>query len=138
MKKFSLIIAESALAVALLGTCGAATARAQDRRIVADVPFDFIVQDMVMPAGSYVITQRPEGVLSIASDDGRYFSFVLSTASDTPTVRPELVFDRIEGRFYFAGFALPDGEAREVVIPGASIERQREKVAVVLSETSIS
>ena len=137
MKKTSWI-SSAAVAVTLLTTLGVATAGAQDRRLVADVPFDFIVHDMLMPAGDYVITERPEGILSIASGDGRRFSFVLSTASETPTVRPELVFEHIEGRFYFAGFALPDGTAREVAIPPASIERQRERVAVVVSEKGVS
>lgn len=137
MKKISWML-PAAVAAALLATAGVTRADAQDRRIVADVPFDFIVHDLLMPAGDYVITERPEGILSIASSDGRHFSFVLSTASETPTVRPELVFEHVEGRFYFAGFALPDGEAREVAIPPASVARQRERVAVVVSEKSVS
>ncbi|PYQ82475.1 MAG: hypothetical protein DMG03_17355, partial [Acidobacteria bacterium] len=83
-------------------------------------------------AGDYVITDRSEGILSIESKDGRYFAFVLSTASDAKTLRPELVFDRVEGRYYFAGVVLPDGTGREVPVVPTSIERER--VAVVLNQ----
>src|SRR5262245_11384542 len=57
MKKASWMLSAAA-AVTLLTTLGAVTAGAEDRRIVADVPFDFIVQDMLLPAGDYVITER--------------------------------------------------------------------------------
>jgi len=131
MKTLGKSTASVAFLIALLAA-GATTARAQDRRVIADVPFDFAVQGLPMPAGDYVITDRSEGILSIESKDGRYFAFVLSTASDAKTLRPELVFDRVEGRYYFAGFVLPDGTGREVPVVPTSIERER--VAVVLNQ----
>jgi len=131
MKTLGKSTASVAFLIALLAA-GATTARAQDRRVIADVPFDFAVQGLLMPAGDYVITDRSEGILSIESKDGRYFAFVLSTASDAKTLRPELVFDRVEGRDYFAGFVLPDGTGREVPVVPTSIERER--VAVVLNQ----
>ena len=131
MKTLGKSTASVAFLIALLIT-GATTARAQDRRVIADVPFDFVVHGLLMPAGDYVITDRSEGILSIESKDGRYFAFVLSTASDAKTLRPELVFDRVEGRYYFAGFVLPDGTGREVPVVPTSIERER--VAVVLNQ----
>jgi len=131
MKTLGKSTASVAFLIALLAA-GATTARAQDRRVIADVPFDFAVQGLLMPAGDYVITDRSEGILSIESKDGRYFAFVLSTASDAKTLRPELVFDRVEGRYYFAGFVLPDGTGREVPVVPTSIERER--VAVVLNQ----
>jgi len=131
MKTLGKSTASVAFLIALLIT-SATTARAQDRRVIADVPFDFVVHGLLMPAGDYVITERSEGILSIESKDGRYFAFVLSTASDAKTLRPELVFDRVEGRYYFAGFVLPDGTGREVPVVPTSIERER--VAVVLNQ----
>ena len=131
MKTLGKSTASVAFLIALLAA-GATTARAQDRRVIAYVPFDFAVQGLLMPAGDYVITDRSEGILSIESKDGRYFAFVLSTASDAKTLRPELVFDRVEGRYYFAGFVLPDGTGREVPVVPTSIERER--VAVVLNQ----
>ena len=131
MKTLGKSTASVAFLIALLAA-GATTARAQDRRVIADVPFDFVVHGLLMPAGDYVITDRSEGILSIESKDGRYFAFVLSTASDAKTLRPELVFDRVEGRYYFAGFVLPDGTGREVPVVPTSIERER--VAVVLNQ----
>ena len=131
MKTIGKSTASVAFLIALLAA-GATTARAQDRRVIADVPFDFVVHGLLMPAGDYVITDRSEGILSIESKDGRYFAFVLSTASDAKTLRPELVFDRVEGRYYFAGFVLPDGTGREVPVVPTSIERER--VAVVLNQ----
>ena len=131
MKTLGKSTASVAFLIALLIT-SATTARAQDRRVIADVPFDFVVHGLLMPAGDYVITDRSEGILSIESKDGRYFAFVLSTASDAKTLRPELVFDRVEGRYYFAGFVLPDGTGREVPVVPTSIERER--VAVVLNQ----
>jgi len=131
MKTLGKSTASVAFLIALLAA-GATTARAQDRRVIADVPFDFAVQGLLMPAGDYVITDRSEGILSIESKDGRYFAFVLSTASDAKTLRPELVFDRVEGRYYFAGVVLPEGTGREVPVVPTSIERER--VAVVLNQ----
>jgi hypothetical protein len=116
----------------VLLVAGATKARAQDHRVIADVPFDFIVHGLVMPAGDYVITDRSDGILSVESEDGSRFAFVISTASDTKALRPELVFDRVEGRYYFAGYVLPDGTAREVPVVPTSVERER--VAVVFNQ----
>jgi hypothetical protein len=110
---------------------GASTARA-DQKILATVPFDFIVGDSRFPAGNYVVTEasQPE-VVSIESADGRQFAFLLTIpdAADRDAA-PELVFERFGSEHFLARISDGDGEAREIPLTPASVERDLERVAL--------
>ena len=59
MKKLLLKMSGIALATAALAIGSASTARA-DERIVARVPFAFMVGDMQLPAGNYVVKETAQ------------------------------------------------------------------------------
>ena len=93
MRKLSGNVLRTFVATGLAAVATASVARA-DERIVARVPFDFVVGDSRLPAGPYVVTNvsNDPGVMSIASADGRHFVYTLtipSSSIQTPA-QPEL------------------------------------------------
>src|SRR5437899_1540631 len=89
----------TALLSAAIVIAGASPARA-DQKLRATVPFDFIVGDLRLPPGEYVVTELDDpAVVSIASTDGHHFTFVLTVpmSSDSSVLSPELAFERFGG-----------------------------------------
>jgi hypothetical protein len=103
------------LAFAALGA--AAVARA-DERIVAHVPFSFIVGTTELPPGDYVVTEdfsENQGVLRIESVNGQRNLYALSIVADEP--RPsqsELVFEKFDNRYFLSRVAGEGGLSREI------------------------
>jgi hypothetical protein len=119
MRKLSGNVLRTFVATGLAAVATASVARA-DERIVARVPFDFIVGDSRLPAGAYVVTNvsNDPGVMSIASADGRHFVYTLtipSSSIQTPA-QPELVFEKFENEYVLARVAPADGDEREIVL----------------------
>jgi len=114
-------------AAALLVVASPAAARAEES-VVATVPFAFIVGNVQMPAGSYVIKEMEDApdLLSIASKDGRHTAFILSIpmASDQPSDTSELVFEKFGGEHFLSRVEPSDGEWREIVLTPAIMERE--------------
>ena len=113
--KTSNIARAALMAFAVLGT--AAVARA-DERIVAHVPFSFIVGTTELPAGDYVVTEdftENQGVLRIESVNGRRSLFALSIAASEPRPsKSELVFEKYENRYFLSRVAGEGGLSREI------------------------
>jgi len=114
----------------------ASTARA-DERLIANVPFAFVVGDTRLPAGRYIVKVVSEDlhIWAITSDKGqRGHQLVLvntipAWSRRTPTT-PELVFDRFENQYFLARVA-PDGEdAREIPLTPAKMEHEVVKLAL--------
>src|SRR5438094_938573 len=122
------------VAAALMTMVGAAPARAEER-VVARVPFDFVVGRMVMPAGKYVFTEQTDpAVMAVSNADGQHFSFVLTIAdsADASTAQPELVFDRV-GNQYFLVRIVGDGDnVRGIPSTDEMKARVVDRVAVAL------
>jgi hypothetical protein len=117
-------------AVMVLG--GGASARA-DQEVVARVPFDFIAGGVRLPAGNYLVTQQGQRTLvSIASTDRRYFTFVLMNpmAPDRAGSAPKLVFERIGADHFLSQVVAEGKEGREVLLTPASMEREIERVTI--------
>jgi hypothetical protein len=116
-----------AAALTMIGIASATVARA-DERLTAKVPFDFIVGNMRLPAGSYVFGETStSGILAIESADRRHHVFVLTNGdSGKPPAQPELVFKRFEGQNFL--FRITDGYAieREVPLTPSTMERERQ------------
>src|SRR3954464_3081117 len=87
-----------AMGLAVIGLAIPSSARA-DGRLTANVPFDFIVGHMRLPAGTYSISETSTtGVLAIRSADNRRQVLVLTNGdSGKAPAQPELVFKRSEG-----------------------------------------
>ena|ERR1700716_785305 len=113
---------------AVLASAGSASvARADEEQVVAHVPFAFIAGGSRLPAGDYIVTERPgdPGVISIASADGRLSVFVLtipSSSSETPA-KAELVFEKVSGHYVLARVMPEGGNPREIVLTPARMER---------------
>jgi len=132
MRKKLTASAWMALGAAAIVIATASPARA-DQKVVAKVPFDFIVGASRLPAGNYVVTELDDpAVVSIASTDGRYFTFVLTIAAspDEAAPSPELVFDRFGEQHFLAKIVVDASEGREIPLTPATMEREVDGVAV--------
>src|SRR3954447_3790719 len=124
-----------AMAMTLVGVAIASPARA-DERLVANVPFEFIVGHVRLPAGQYVVSETSTpGVLSIASV-ARWHKILVLTNADGGKVpaQPELVFKRYEGQLFLA--RVNDGYAieREIPLTRSIMSRERQ---VAMAEVRI-
>jgi hypothetical protein len=122
------------LATALVIVGGASVARANDERIMARVPFAFVVGASRMPAGDYVVREMSDdpSVVSIASADGRQFAYTLTIPSSayalkTPT-QPELVFEKLDNQYFLARVVPAGGMEREIVLQHARTDREHAAV----------
>ncbi len=127
MKKLTLKISGIAFAIAAIAIGSASTAGA-DERLVAKVPFAFIVGDMRLPAGDYVVKNMSDdsGVMAIVSADGRQFVYAMTIASssDTPAAQPELVFEKFRNQYFLARVVPTDGGEREIILTPSIMERE--------------
>ena len=116
------------LAVGLLSIAGAATARADDDQIVANVPFSFIVNGAQMPAGTYIVepASGDQRVVLIESSDRRQaaFSLTVPLGSNVRVATPELVFEKRDTQYFLARLIASDGAEREIPPTHASSERE--------------
>ena len=121
------------LAAALLTVATAATARA-DERIIAKVPFAFVVHDTRLPAGKYVVKTLSDdpSVWVVASVDGSK-SVLISTiagSSSLTATTPELVFDKFDNQYFLARVVPSDDREREIPLTPARMEHEIVKSAL--------
>jgi hypothetical protein len=114
-------------AIVLMGISSASVVRA-DERVVAHVPFAFIVGESRMPAGDYVVKEMDNdpGVISITSADGHRSTFMLTMASssnETPA-QPRLVFEKFEDQYFLARVTREDGNESEIVLTPGIMEHE--------------
>jgi hypothetical protein len=114
-------------ATALLVVASPTAARA-DETVVAAVPFAFIVGNMRLPAGDYVVRESTDApdLLTIASRDGRRSTFVLSIPSshDDQSGKPQLVFEEFAGQHFLSRVEPGDGDGREILLTPAIMEHE--------------
>ena len=114
----SLITKSSVLVAVFLGM-GVGSARAQER-VVAKIPFPFVVTGKEFPAGRYAFSTDDHNVLLIRSADDRLERFALVHAAagrDPAGSEPALVFIHYENEYLLSqiwesgadGLALPKG-----------------------------
>lgn len=115
--------AATLLVLALLAVPG--FVNAQSRQIIkAQVPFDFIVNGKVMPAGECAIEEQGNGLTYLLVSTGSHRMFVLPNATESSTVSAEskLVFHRYGDMYFLSsisrqgnnwGYALPAGKAEK-------------------------
>lgn len=80
-----------------------APALAQVRVIQADVPFDFIIGNRMMPAGEYSLALNGSGSLRVSKTSSNEITGIIAVqvaGSADPT--PRLLFHRYGGRHYLA------------------------------------
>lgn len=120
------------LTTALIANATASSARA-DERVIAKVPFAFVVGDSRLPDGEYTLKVVSEDldVWAITSADGRHsVTFTTISASSPRTVtKPELVFDRFDHQ-YFLSRVVSGNDAREIPLTHAGMEKEIVKLAL--------
>jgi hypothetical protein len=115
------------VAAAVMSAAGVSIASAQTR-VVAKVPFDFVVGETVMPAGSYTVqgVEDEAGVVSVESADGRAAAVTLaqSTAPLEAFTEPHLVFEKFGGRYFLARVVAGAGDEQKILLTPAKMERE--------------
>lgn len=137
MKKLLTIIAT----LSLLAVVGTGTARAQvTDAVVADIPFEFTVVNMTLPAGRYTVKpfgEMPGNLMAIVSEEGKILRmFTIESAQvNEPPRDAELIFHRV-GDHYFLYEIFEQANSLGVMIPKPRAERRLEKEAAVTGESS--
>ena len=82
------------------------SAQAQETRVKADIPFDFIVGNQVLSAGEYMVASEgaTNQVIVIRSSDRKTAIMALtnSCSSAKPSDTTKLVFHRLAGRYFLS------------------------------------
>ena len=107
---------------------------AQSRQMIkAQVPFEFIVNGNILPAGECVIEAEASGVTHLMVSSGGHSVFALPNATESLTVSAEtkLVFHRYGDRYFLSsisrqgnnrGYALPTGKAEKELRAQKAVE----------------
>jgi len=104
----------------------AGSAFAQTHQINADVPFNFVVNRSVMPAGAYTIsTVGLGGTLVIRGTNNKAIKLVIASyaQSNAPSARTKLVF-RCYGNRYFLSQIWTEGSERGRQLPKTAAESE--------------
>jgi len=106
MKKLSRVLSMSSLFV-LLAVAPALGRNSSSHKIQADIPFEFIVGNTTLPAGTYTFTKPTStpGVLLIRSLDGHESLVVMTRDVQeglTPPDETKLVFNRYGDQYFLA------------------------------------
>jgi hypothetical protein len=133
--------AATILILTLLVVPGFVNAQSQ-QAIKAQVPFEFIVNGSILPAGECVIEARGDGQTYLMVSSGGHDVFALPNATESLSVSPEtkLVFHRYGDRYFLSsisrqgnnrGYALPAGKAEKELRAQKSAERDVMLVAAI-------
>jgi hypothetical protein len=121
--KKQLLVATMLMGVIAL--VGSVRASAQETSKVT-VPFQFIVGETVLPAGSYVVTNVAyrSDIVSIQSADGKALVTALVQTTDASSDKSDAVFSfrKIGGQYFLAGLSIPGSNARTLSLPKQRVE----------------
>ncbi len=127
------------LAVASVAIAVPRSASAQDPALVR-VPFQFIVNGTLLPAGSYRITSDTQdpSLLVITNLKGKpaaSFATVGWEANPQPMdPQVHVAFKNFDGQYFLWRVAMPGSDSREVVINKVQAERMLAKLNIPLAE----
>jgi len=80
-------------------------AQAQEPRVKANIPFDFVVGDRVMPAGEYIVVRAGDASPAIqlrSAENGTTLALTFACASAGPSKDTKLVFHALAGRYFLS------------------------------------
>ena len=81
-------------------------AQAQETRVKANIPFDFVVGNQALPAGQYTVDSEgsTHQLIVIRSSDRKtaILSLTNSCSSSKPSDTSKLVFHRLAGRYFLS------------------------------------
>jgi hypothetical protein len=100
--------------------------QAQENGVKADIPFNFVVGDQVLPAGEYLVTAQGSGqAILIRSTDSKNAAMAVTfrCGSVNPSKDTKLVFHALGGRYFLSQvWAQGYSQGRELPKSGAEIE----------------
>jgi hypothetical protein len=108
--------------------------QAQQSGVKANVPFDFVVGNQVLPAGEYLVTAQGSGnqTILIRSTDHKnaIMTITFSCASASPSNDTKLVFHALGGRYFLSQvWAAGYSQGRELRKSSAEIELAKNQAA---------
>ena len=115
-----------AIALLTIATLSAtAGARAQERAVIANIPFNFTVGEKVLPAGEYTLSSPSSGIVLIRSANQQFVAEVVASHSNHETYAgTKLVFNRY-GSEYFLHRILDTSTSRLNLDIGSSKSEKR-------------
>ena len=121
MKRTTVLAYLAATLISMI-SMGSACARAQAP--VFKVPFDFTVDNLVLPAGSYQVSYyAPKSAIMIRSEDGRFHAFTAIQPDDPSTSGGKVVFTKY-GNQYFLHEVLCSALSMNVALPTSRLEKR--------------
>jgi hypothetical protein len=127
-------------AAAVLGATGLYAQSAA----VANVPFDFMVQTVTMPAGEYTLKplSGPSGLIQIMNSDTHRSVLVLAPSTNSiykgkPTEPGKVIFHRYGDRYFFSEVWTPDGLRGGVAMPKLERELQASAAGTEMASVNI-
>jgi hypothetical protein len=107
------------------------------RRVLADIPFDFLIGNTTLKAGSYTVEQLQSGIIAFSSDDGKEHQFALTFPgdSDKQSREPRLVFIRYGSEAFLKRVFLSGNEFYHELLESS---REREFIKNQASGTELS
>ena len=119
-------------AIALFAASSLAAAgnlSAQDHMVKANIPFDFTLNNNVLPAGTYTISSLSPNAVQVRNVNGHVAELSLVQNDDKRSNTPVLVFQRY-GNQYFLHEILA-ANALNVTVPRSKREQRRQQEAKV-------
>jgi hypothetical protein len=130
--------------VAVLGFAGVRPASAQSDTAIVKVPFDFIVGDRVLPAGSYRIApdMNDSTLLFVTSTRGTTAAAFAATGWTPNPNRADgqahVAFKNVDGHMFLWQVAMPGADAREVTVTKTGAERTLARLNLMPAERADS
>jgi len=120
MKKY----AATLLILMLAGLTGLANAQT-GTTIIAEVPFDYIVNGKTMPAGEISVKVENNGQAYLEITSGQRSAFAIPNPDETarPAEETSLVFHKYGDRYFLAGVKRA-GQNRNYELPAGSLEKE--------------
>lgn len=98
---------------------------AQERAVMANIPFNFTVGTKLLPAGKYTISSPSSGVVQIKSADGQIASGLVAVQSYHESDRgTELIFNRYGDRYFLRRILCPSTSRLNLDIPSWKSEKK--------------
>jgi hypothetical protein len=113
-----------AFVAATLISMNAARAHAQAGTVDAKVPFDFVVQNQTLPAGTYRISYATQNGILIRSLDGRFHALTVASGADgLPQGENKLIFNQYGNRYFLHEVLCSDMDMN-LTVPRSKLEKR--------------
>ncbi len=123
MRKVLLV---TVIVVGVIALVGSSAAYAQGTVSKVKVPFQFIVGETVLPAGSYVVTTVAEhpDVVWVSSPDGKNVASALvhTTGSWSQKTDALFSFQKYGGEYFLSEVSIPGWDTRALPLPKHRVE----------------